>query len=321
MTEPTTLTRALIVPNTGDLPGTWSTGALNPDFVAIDAMFGGVTTVSLTNANVVLTVPAGFTATPTAGPTQAQSALLVFNGTLTANCTITFPMPGFYFIFNQCVVGSFVVALASSGAGNIICAPPGEMVMVFNDGTNMNYVGLERVNAYVDLAVSSVPAWISNCSVPPYLNCNGGTFSATTYPNTAAYLGGTTLPDLRGRVRFGLNQGTGVLEPFGTGIDGDVLLSIGGNTQILQEHLPSLVFPVDIPANQGAHIHAVTGGQATGTESGGSGNIYLNNGNVNPLTALTQVLPAMSGSAASDGSDYSYVPPGTAAGIVFIRAG
>src|ERR1700677_3022203 len=284
MTEPTTLTRALIVPNTGDLPGTWSTGALNPDFVAIDAMFGGVTTVSLTNANVVLTVPAGFTATPTAGPTQAQSALLVFNGTLTANCTITFPMPGFYFIFNQCVVGSFVVALASSGAGNIICAPPGEMVMVFNDGTNMNYVGLERVNAYVDLAVSSVP-------------------------------------DLRGRVRFGLNQGTGVLEPFGTGIDGDVLLSIGGNTQILQEHLPSLVFPVDIPANQGAHIHAVTGGQATGTESGGSGNIYLNNGNVNPLTALTQVLPAMSGSAASDGSDYSYVPPGTAAGIVFIRAG
>lgn len=28
-----------------------------------------------------------------------------------------------------------------------------------------------------------------------YLECNGGSFSATSYPSLAAYLGGTTLPN------------------------------------------------------------------------------------------------------------------------------
>ena len=59
MVEPVTPLKALIIPNTGDLVGTWGSAALNPDFTAIDGMFGGITTVSLTNANVSLSAPAG----------------------------------------------------------------------------------------------------------------------------------------------------------------------------------------------------------------------------------------------------------------------
>ena len=41
MAEPTTINKALIVPNTGDLPGTWGSAAINPDLSAIDGMLGG----------------------------------------------------------------------------------------------------------------------------------------------------------------------------------------------------------------------------------------------------------------------------------------
>lgn len=42
-------------------------------------------------------------------------------------------------------------------------------------------------------------------ATPPtgWLACNGATFSAATYPELAAVLGGTTLPDARGRFRLG----------------------------------------------------------------------------------------------------------------------
>ena len=93
MVEPTTVNKALIVPTTGDLSGTWGSAALNPDFTAIDGMFGGVVTVSLTNANVALTAPSG-SVTAGAGPFQQQNAIIKFSGTLTGNCTITFTLHG-----------------------------------------------------------------------------------------------------------------------------------------------------------------------------------------------------------------------------------
>lgn len=42
-------------------------------------------------------------------------------------------------------------------------------------------------------------------STPPegWLVCDGSTFSAATYPRLAEFLGGTTLPDMEGRVGFG----------------------------------------------------------------------------------------------------------------------
>lgn len=42
-------------------------------------------------------------------------------------------------------------------------------------------------------------------ATPPtgWLACNGATFSAATYPELAAVLGGTTLPDAQGRFRVG----------------------------------------------------------------------------------------------------------------------
>ena len=53
----------------------------------------------------------------------------------------------------------------------------------------------------------SVLAWAGTGASAPtgWLLCDGSTFSGVTYPELALALGGTTLPDLRGRVVVGLD--------------------------------------------------------------------------------------------------------------------
>lgn len=54
-----------------------------------------------------------------------------------------------------------------------------------------------------------VTVWAGAGNNPPngWLFCDGSAFSGATYPNLQAALGGTTLPDLRGRVVVGLDSG------------------------------------------------------------------------------------------------------------------
>lgn len=47
-----------------------------------------------------------------------------------------------------------------------------------------------------------------------WLLCNGSTFSSVTYPDLFAFLGTTTLPDLRGYFLRGLDT-TGTVDPSG----------------------------------------------------------------------------------------------------------
>jgi hypothetical protein len=151
MPEPTTPNTGFIVPLTGDLPGAWSTGVLNP-FIAIDGMFSGVQIFAVSAATTIALTTATGSITPSAGPFQSQNALIVVSGTLTGKVVFQFAMPGRYVFHNKCTVGNFYVQLApSSGTGNAIGAPPGEKVTVFFDGTSMDYVDLGRVGSGLEL--------------------------------------------------------------------------------------------------------------------------------------------------------------------------
>src|SRR4051812_11908803 len=108
---PTTALGALSVPTTGSESGTWGSASLNPNFVALDGVARGVQTVSLAAATTfTLSAPSG-SITPGAGPTQAQNAILKFSGTLSGNAAITLPLPGYYIVKNNCVVGSNYIQL------------------------------------------------------------------------------------------------------------------------------------------------------------------------------------------------------------------
>src|SRR5882672_359574 len=160
-------------PARGDQVGTWDT-PVNNNMTLVDRVCGAVTTIGLAGSNVVLSSP------------QYQSKTLVFNSTLTASVNITFPSTFIksYEIQNLCTgTSAFTVTLQTTVAGGqAIGCKPGEFFDVVSDGTNIKFKNLGHTGSYWDYAGSSVPNWVSICTVPPYLNCDGTTFSATTYP-------------------------------------------------------------------------------------------------------------------------------------------
>jgi len=312
MPDPQTTNISLSVPARGSNVGTWD-APLNGDMTIIDACFGSVTSVALSNVS-----PVALTAT------QAQANVLRFTGTLTANVVVTIPaiVKG-WTVENLCTVGIFGVFVQNASGGQQIGLPPGTSIDVYSDGTNMKYRNLGLIGSYVDIAAPSIPSWILSSTVPPYLNCDGSTFSAVTYPQLAAFLGTTTLPDARGRSRANLNGGTGRITTAGSGIDGDTRFSAGGaqTVSILQANLPSVNFGVTIPAGQGLHSHTLNIAPLIGGPGGFGFSNGSNAGQYN-VAVSPETLPAMSGSAASGGSGAAVnkMGPTYIGGITLIRA-
>ncbi len=221
--------RGYILQTSGENPGTWGLNpGLNGSFQTIDTNLGGVTNVALTNSNVTLS------------STQYANGTVRLTGTLTGSVQVIFPaVQGWWTIDNQ-TTGLFN-AVISIGSGQVICVEQGSAADILIDGTNVKFRNLPPVGTYLDVIDSTVPAWITACTVPPYLLCDGSVFSAVTYPYLNTKLGGTTLPDLRGRVRAYLNGGTARITTAGSGIDGNTRLSAGGaeTVTIVTANLPA----------------------------------------------------------------------------------
>ncbi len=173
------------------------------------------------------------------------------------------------------------------------------------------------MGSYLDVCEATVPAWISNCSKPPYLLCDGSTFNATTYPYLNLKLGGNTLPDFRGRSPYYLNGGTGRLTSAGAGIDGNTRFSGGGNNGILLDiaHIPSHTHTVNDPG----HLHA----NAVINQAGAGGNNEAANGpgagynNPNTGISTTGITVLNTGG----GQSFGNAAPGITSGLRLIRAG
>jgi len=286
-------------PARGDDVGTWDT-PVNANSTLLDLILGGTATISLNNANVVLAA------------NQFQCRTITFNSTLTGNVAITFPssFKKDYIIQNICTGSSqFIITLNTTAAGSqVICCPPGQPFDILNDGANIKFKNFgPQIGGYWDYAGSSVPAWVSGCSIPPYLNCDGSAFSAVTYPALAAIMG-TTLPDFRGRGRVYLNQGTGRVTSS-AGIDGNTLFAAGGSMTTLSSlHLPQLIDP--------GHLHSyIQSNNNNGTGGGGSG-VAFNTGVFGNFTssATTGITYGSSGQITLP------QPPGAIGGLTLIRS-
>jgi microcystin-dependent protein len=277
MADPTTVNKGFFVPNTGADVGTWGT-VLNTNFAAMDGNFGGFAILALSVGTTFALSNSGASLTPGAGPNQSTNALLKFTGTLSGNNVVQFSVPGFYIIDNRCTVGSFYIQLApSAGTGTFVGAPPGQKVWVFYDGTNVDYVDQPPVGSAMDLhGVTAIPAWMSACSVLPYLIKDGTTYNVATYPALAAYLGSTfggngvttfAVPDERSRMRMPLDTNgpgsfAGRVTALGSGVTGTTMGSSGGN-ELTQQHTHTVTDP--------GHTHALTGGASGIVASGGGG--------------------------------------------------
>lgn len=300
----------LSVPSHGSNVDTWDADPINNNSGILDAAFGSVTSKSLTNVNVTLSA------------TEAQASVLRFSGTLTGDVTINVSAIIKSWYIDNLTTGAFTVII-SGGSGNVVGVPQGDTCQIYWDGTNCKFINLGRVGEYWDYAGAAVPTWVTSCTVPPYLLCDGSSFSAGTYPYLNTLLGGTTLPDARGRSRISLDGATGRVTTAGSGIDGSTRLAAGGVQNV------ALVL-----AELAAHDHGAATGSTSLTNTtatriqttlaGGSSNVAVcpDGQGISSSPALTLGGTAHTHPIASAGSGTAHnnMQPSYVGGITMIRS-
>lgn len=298
----TTTNIKLSTPSHGSSVDTWDADPLNNNSLIVDAVLGGVTSKALTNVNISLTV------------TESQIAIIRLSGILTGNVQITLPAIYKEWIFQNTTTGAFVIT-ATGGSGNVVGLPPG-LSKIFWDSANVFFTSLtEIIGQECHYGGTAVPAWITACTVPPYLLADGSTFSAVTYPALNLVYGGTTLPDARGRSRFNVNGGMGrITLASGYGIDGNTLFAAGGQQTLDQVQLPTVNWNVIDPG----HPHVIS--PTALANAGFTVSVGPPGGNL-PTIGASATQPAVTGiTVASGGLARNLLPPGYAGGITMIRA-
>jgi len=293
-------------PARGDQVGVWDT-PVNNNMNIIDLVTGGTVTIPLAASGVVLSAA------------QFQAKTLVFSSTLLASVDITFPtsFTKSYEILHSCTGSSaFTITLRTTVAGSqVVCAVPGMIVEIANIGGNMLYRNLiGPVGTYWDYAGTATPNWVGGCSIPPLLPCNGGSFSSGIYPVLTIILGGTTMPDSRGRTRAAIDGGTARLSSAVAGFNPDTV-GAGGGSQNLASHNHN-IFITDP-----GHVHSgsFAAGGGLNNNAGGGGGAFGAFSIFSSVGSATTGVTATS-SAAGTGTAAN-VQPTYIGGVTLIRAG
>ncbi len=290
-------------PARGDDSGTWDT-PVNGNMTLIDLVSGAQAVISAAAGSVVLAAA------------QFQSHRLTFNSTLIASITVTFPtsFTKSYDIFHSATGSSaFTITLQTTAGGNVVCASPGECIEVFNTGTSLRYKSLGRIGTYMDYAGSSVPNWVTGCTVAPYLNCDGTTFSSATFPQLAVVLGSTTLPDSKGRFRATLDQGATRLTSAVIGFSPTTVGAAGSSQSqtLVTTNLPAYTPSGSVSIVNGTFIARSDG---VGAVAAGSDQAAITN-------IVNQSASFTGNAQGGTSSGFSVLPPTYMGGLTLIRAG
>lgn len=105
------------------------------------------------------------------------------------------------------------------------------------DSIELNNRKLEAFLIANTISTGTIAAFPLGVPSTGWLLLDGGSFSAATYPDLATYLGGTTLPDLRGRTLFGLDA---------TQTEFDLIGEVGGAKNGIGAHSHGHDHPVTV---------------------------------------------------------------------------
>lgn len=292
-------------PARGDDVGVWDT-PVNNNMTLLDLVAGGRTTIS------------GAAGSVTLAAAQYECKTITLNSTLIASIALTFPtsFTKSYEIYHSCTGSSaFTITLQTTAAGGqAVCASPGEIIDVINDGTNIRFKNLGRIGEYWDYVGSSMPNWVSGCTVPPYVNADGSACSSATYPVLFGLVG-ATLPDSRSRARIATGQSAGRISSAVSGFAPDTVGASGGAQAVVigQSNLPAHNHPVSDPG----HTHAtnaavVTSGLAFGGNTGAATTGAVNTAAVTGLTVSNSTYANQA---------FPVLQPTYVGGLTLIRAG
>lgn len=312
MVDPVTTNLGLAQPIHGTRVDDWDQ-PLNANAGILDAVAGSITTKSLSVSNVILT------------DTESRVNILRFTGSLGTSVQINLGAVIKSWICDnqtQGVTANYIRIAGAPGTGNTVALPPGTS-QIFWDGTNVGFVNLPiLVGGYWDFAGPAVPPWVTACTVPPFLLCDGSVYNSLTYPQLFDILGTVTLPDSRARVRIPLDGGTNRVTSAGSGINGASRFAAGGAQNVTLD--ATMIPPHDHTGNTGVnsvgHTHLVndaiskTGQFSTSGSNGWAGNQSVASGD----ESATHTHPI---SSVGGGLAHTNMQPTFVGGITMIRAG
>ena len=215
----------LIEPARGSYVDTWDE-PLFANFQTMDAAVSGKTTITLSNSNVVLTVPTFPTNNdPPSVSTSCQNLCLNLTGALLANLTVYIPATvGGFWIVDDATTGSYTVTIKTTAVGSTgVTSVQGKTLVIYSDGTNVKLGDSGLVDSQYFVPTGGIINYAGNASFPNgYLNCDGSAVSRTTYAALFAAIG-TTWGIGDGLTTFNLPQlqnyfvrGAGGSNPAGT---------------------------------------------------------------------------------------------------------
>jgi len=254
---------------------TWDV-PLNNNFGYIDSSLGSTATVSNTS-DVTLT------------STQYQCMRLFFNGSLSADISISVPsgVGGFWIVTNSttdasAAIPTYVTIKSTAGGSVGVVVPRNVNTIVFSNGSEVFFAQQNTTpsGTLIQFAGSTAPIG--------YLTCDGSAVGRTTYPNLFAAIGtawgagnGTTtfnIPDLRGM----FVRGTGTNGTYSTSV-GPALGAYQADQFASHTHTAT-----DSGHSHGGVVNAIASGTAIAAGSGyASISGITNNGYANITNSST----------------------------------
>lgn len=183
----------LIEPSRGAYVDTWDE-PLYANWQTLEACISGTTTLTLSNANVVLTVPTypSYTNPPTVS-TSCQNLRLYLTGTLAANLTIYIPatVSGFW-ILDDSTTGNYTVTVKTTAVGSSgLFSVQGKRLIIYSDGTNVVTADNGIVDPLFLVPTGSIIAYGGSSTPSAWLFCDGAAVSRTTYSTLYSKIGTT----------------------------------------------------------------------------------------------------------------------------------
>jgi len=182
----------LIEPARGGYVDTWDE-PLYANWQTLDAAVSGTTSITLSNSNVVLTVPTFPTNTnPPSVSTSCQNLRLYLTGTLAANLTIYIPATvGGFWIVDDATTGSYTVTVKTTAVGSTgVLSVQGSAIIIYSDGTNVKLADSGILDPKYLVRTGTVIQYAGNSPFPTgYLSCDGSAVSRTTYATLFAAIG------------------------------------------------------------------------------------------------------------------------------------